>query len=438
MDRSSPDAVRAQLGKILASPQFGRSERLATFLRYVVEHAAQGKAEELKETVIGVEVFRRAPGYDPKTDPIVRVQAARLREKLRDYYSARDRNGELVIEVPKGSYAPRLRAVEAKPMGLGRRWWGVGVPAASACVLGLAGWLWWRSTSSLPVSSLVVLPLTVSHGGPENESIADGLTTEIIHDLAGLPGVGVVSATSSFALKGRGKAMREIGTLLGVDAAVEGDLKRDGSKVKVLARLVRTSDDRLLWSGAFERDVGELFALENELASRIVETLRPNLREPRPRQQAMDPQAYQLYLRGLHARNQWTTAGRQEALALFLQAAEKDPRAARPWAAQALTYYWLGLQMTLPLQWRPRAALCGLARPLDLHSLPYDPGRNRRGRDSGYPGRRSRGFWSKNAVSQAASRLRTVLAISSPAVLRATRRSYSDCRFSQVSGVTPK
>ncbi len=369
MERSSPDAVRAQLARILASPQFARSERLATFLRYVVERAAEGKAEELKETVIGMEVFGRAPGYDPKANPIVRVQAARLREKLRDYYSASDLNGELVIEVPKGSYAPRWRPTIAEPTGL-RRWrrLALGVAAASLCALGLGGWLWWRVASSPLISSMAVLPLRALNGGAENEWIADGLTAEIIHDLAGLPGVGVVSATSSFALKGKGKAMREIGTLLGVDAAVEGDLKRDGSKVRVLARLVRTSDDRLLWSGAFERDVGELFALENELASRIVATLRPNLREQGRRQQAMDPEAYQLYLRGLSARHRWTAAGRREALSLFIQAAEKDPRAARAWAAQAFTYYDLGLQMT-PREAYPKARAAALrALEIDANS----------------------------------------------------------------------
>jgi len=372
MERPAPDAVRAQLGRILASPQFARSERLATFLRYVVERAAQGKVEELKETVIGVEVFRRAPGYDPKADPIVRVQAARLREKLRDYYSADDRNGELVIEVPKGSYAPRWRLAVAEPTGL-RRWRSltVGIAAASLCALGLGGWLWWRVASSPLISSIAVLPLRALNGGAENESIADGLTTEIIHDLAGLPGVGVVSATSSFALKGQGKAMREIGRLLGVDAAMEGELKRDGSKVKVLARLVRTSDDRLLWSGAFEREVGELFALENEVASRIVETLRPKLREHGPRQQGMDPEAYQLYLRGLHARNRWTAAGWREALALFVQATEKDPRAARAWASLAVTYAARGRPMLPPREAYPKARAAAL-RALEIDATSAD------------------------------------------------------------------
>ncbi|MGH9661142.1 MAG: hypothetical protein ACRD96_21520, partial [Bryobacteraceae bacterium] len=142
-----------------------------------MERAAEGNAEELKETVIGMEVFGRAPGYDPKVDPIVRVQAARLREKLRDYYGASDRNGELVLEVPKGGYAPRWRLAVAEPTGL-RRWRrrAVGVAAASAFALALGGWLWWRAAPSRSVSSIAVLPLENLGGDPANDYFADGLT----------------------------------------------------------------------------------------------------------------------------------------------------------------------------------------------------------------------------------------------------------------------
>jgi serine/threonine-protein kinase len=331
------NAVRAQLGRILTSPQFVRSERLTTLLRYLVERALDGKSDDLKETVIGVEAFGRDPGYNPKTDPIVRIQAARLREKLRDYYDDAAHRAELIIQVPKGTYIPRWQAAALSTPHTWRPLW-IAVGVTAVC-LALAVWLWWHSRR--PVNSIAVLPLKVLTAGADNESVAAGLAAEIIHDLNGLPGVAVVSETSSFALGGKQKPVREIGSLLGVDAAMEGDLQSDGDRIKVLARVVRTADDRLLWSGAFERDRQELFDLEGELASAIVRTLRPNLGNWKSRSRPMDPAAYQLYLRGLHVRSRWTAPAIRGALALFIQAAEKDPRADRAWAAQAYSYYLL-------------------------------------------------------------------------------------------------
>jgi hypothetical protein len=102
----TPDAIRKQLEKILASAEFAHSERLSRFLRHSVEHAPGGRKDELKEYSIGLAVFDREQSYDPRVDPIVRVEAGRLRSKLREYYESHGREDELVIEFPKGSYAP--------------------------------------------------------------------------------------------------------------------------------------------------------------------------------------------------------------------------------------------------------------------------------------------------------------------------------------------
>src|SRR5262252_4548775 len=95
------EAVRAQLARILASPQFAQSERLSRFLTLAVEVAQRGR-ETLKEYRIGVEVFDRGKDFDPRTDPIVRVQAAKLRSKLLEYYAAGGAGDAVVIAVPKG------------------------------------------------------------------------------------------------------------------------------------------------------------------------------------------------------------------------------------------------------------------------------------------------------------------------------------------------
>ena len=103
-------AVRQQLEKILAHGLFKRSERMGRFLRLAVEWSMQGKADELKEYLVGVEVFDRKPTYDPRVDPIVRVEARRLRSKLKAYYESDGRADAILIEFVKGSYAPKIRA----------------------------------------------------------------------------------------------------------------------------------------------------------------------------------------------------------------------------------------------------------------------------------------------------------------------------------------
>src|SRR6185436_15923884 len=99
----------AQLEKLLASRQFTRSPRMGRFLRFAVDHALAGTEASIKEYIVGVEVFDRAAGYDPRLDPIVRVEARRLRAKLKHYYASTGRADRVVIEFPRGAYAPQFR-----------------------------------------------------------------------------------------------------------------------------------------------------------------------------------------------------------------------------------------------------------------------------------------------------------------------------------------
>src|SRR6476619_7450839 len=105
-------AVRLELGKILSSHKFVQSKRLTEFLRFVVERHLDGKNDELKETLLAVEVFGRKADYDPKQDSIVRTEAGRLRSKLIEYYAGEGRHDSVVIELPKGRYTPLFRITE--------------------------------------------------------------------------------------------------------------------------------------------------------------------------------------------------------------------------------------------------------------------------------------------------------------------------------------
>src|SRR6516225_1231872 len=109
----SAGPVRNQLEKILSSPEFVRNDRLSKFLRFVVEQHLEGKAAELKESLVGIEVFGRRPGFDPRQDSVVRTEAAKLRARLSKYYAGKGAADTVVIELPKGGYSPLFREAGA-------------------------------------------------------------------------------------------------------------------------------------------------------------------------------------------------------------------------------------------------------------------------------------------------------------------------------------
>ena len=146
----SAGPVRNQLDKILSSRGFVRNDRLSKFLRFVVEQQLEGKAGDLKESLVGIGVFGRAPGYDPRQDSVVRTEAARLRVRLSEYYAGEGAADPVVIDLPKGGYTPVFRQHEAAgertapglgsaPSLLGTRLWLTTTLAGLALVLAISG-----------------------------------------------------------------------------------------------------------------------------------------------------------------------------------------------------------------------------------------------------------------------------------------------------------
>jgi hypothetical protein len=159
------------LEKILAHQLFSRSERMVRFLRLTVERALAGQADGLKEYLLGVEVFDRKASYDPRVDPIVRVEARRLRSKLKAYYEGDGSADPVLIEFVSGGYAPRLVLREALPEAR---------HDAGSPLRHEAG-----------VITVAVLPFADLAGKPENQYFSDGLTEELIHALTKVPGMRV-------------------------------------------------------------------------------------------------------------------------------------------------------------------------------------------------------------------------------------------------------
>lgn len=344
------DEIRAELARVVRSTGFVSAGRLAPFLTFVVERALAG--EPVKESVIGVEVFGRPADYDPRLDPIVRVEARRLRSRLAEYYAGPGADDRIVIQLPKGAYTPAFgtradvvpdetpAVVPEASVARARRWpWTL----AAAVVLGLGvGGAFQVVRRSPPVPpSVAVLPFVNLSDDASNEYFSEGLAEEIIDRLARIPGLRVVARSSSFRFRGAPRDLREVGRALGATAVVEGSVRRAGDRLRVTARLVNVADGFHLWSRSFERKPSDVFAIQDDIARAIASSLRVELRvgfEPRPAPPTGSLDAYHLYLEGRYHRNHEALAGLELAADRFERAAEADPRYAAAHAALAETY----------------------------------------------------------------------------------------------------
>ena len=332
---SEGQAARQQLERVLSSSGFARNERLSGFLRFAVERHLEGRDEELKESVIAIEVFGRPPGHDSKKDPIVRTEAGRLRSRLAEYYLGEGKDDPLIIELPKGGYVPLLRASATKSADVPSRPrypWAVAATIA-VLMVALAILTWWRFHQAAPIG-IAVLPLENLSHNPADDYLADGLTDELIRNLTLLEGLSHRSRTSSFAFKGQPRNVREMGRELGADYILEGSVLRAGPQLRIDAQLIRVRDDFPIWSGKFDREATDIFAMQDEISRGIVNSLRLKLGRGQ-RHYETSVEAYDLYLR---ARALGTQGSGDESIGLFEQAIAKENSFAPGYAGIASTY----------------------------------------------------------------------------------------------------
>jgi TolB-like protein/DNA-binding winged helix-turn-helix (wHTH) protein/Tfp pilus assembly protein PilF len=224
------------------------------------------------------------------------------------------------------------------------------VIGALALVLSLLIFFAWRFRSHIPaptgIRSIAVLPLENLSGDASQNYFADGMTDELITDLAQISALRVISRTSVMVYKGARKPLPQIARELNVDAVVEGTVLRSGEQVRITAQLIEASTDKHLWSQSYEGELRDTLALQNRVASAIADQIRINL-TPREqaalkRAKAVNPEAYQSYLKGRYFWNKRTADGLKAALAYFNQAIEEDPEYAQAYSGLADTYALLG------------------------------------------------------------------------------------------------
>jgi TolB-like protein/DNA-binding winged helix-turn-helix (wHTH) protein/Tfp pilus assembly protein PilF len=236
-------------------------------------------------------------------------------------------------------------------VGPKRRVWPTGrVIVALAFVLSLSILSVWLFHSRAPapagIQSLAVLPLENLSGDASQNYFADGMTDELITDLAQISALRVISRTSVMVYKGARKPLPQIAHELNVDAVVEGTVLRSGDQVRITAQLIEASTDKHLWSQSYEGELRDTLALQSRVASAIADQIRISLT---PQEQAalknvkvVNPEAYESYLKGRYFWNKRTADSLKAALAYFNQAIEQDPKFAQAYSGLADTYALLG------------------------------------------------------------------------------------------------
>lgn len=307
--------VRQQADRILASDTFRQVDRLRRFLSFVVLESIAGREDDLKEYVVGIQVFGKETSFDPRSDPVVRVQARRLRARLVKYYAEEGQGDEVLIELPKGGYSPVFSRREG---GVARRrTLGASIVARNtACVAAFADH---------------------SPGG-DLEYFCRGLRDEIIDRLARLESLRVLSWDGAEA--GSRAAVHPGGSEAAV--IVTGSVRTAGDRVRVTTQLLDGATGCYLWSASVDGSTAEILETQERVAAAVAEKIGAQLVElatsgPR-RPGTVNLAAHNLYLQGRYHLSQRTEDGLRKAVEFFEKSLAEDAEYGRAHAGLSDAY----------------------------------------------------------------------------------------------------
>ena len=291
--RVADQARTDQLARVLRSETFQQADSLKRFLTFVVTEALAGRQAELKEYVIGVQVFRKEETFDPRTDPIVRVQARRLRAKLVRYYREEGQGDPIAIELPKGGYAPvfkpRDRVLLHRPVG----------------------------TLFVSRNTIAVQQLTDHSPHRDLGYLCDALRDEIVHRLAQLPGLRILAKADELADDAEASTNKAA-------VVIGGNVRRSGNHVRVTVNLVDSRSGVYLWSESIDVSEPALSSAHDTVADIVIRRLEPELSADRRATGFSGPAenlaAKNLYLQGRYHLNQRTEEGLKKAVEFFEKA----------------------------------------------------------------------------------------------------------------------
>ena len=386
-DHSSPDVsaakIRAQRDRILASDVFSKSRRQSDFLDYVVNAALEGREDKLKEFSLGIDVFEKDDSFNPNIDSIVRVEASRLRGKLREYYVDQGQNDAVRIEIPKGHYVPVFSFVD-RPKREGRSshrsylWAALAIATVTVSLIILNNLAEDRDSESStaiqpapPQNSVAVLPLRDWSSSPE-EYFSEAMTDALITSLAELRSLRVTSLTSVMRYGNTEIPITEIARTLGVAYIVEGSVFRDDQNLRITAQLIAADSDTHLWAKTFDRETSDLLLVQSEIAVEIAKQISEELLPAsQSRVQHVNPAAHEAFLKGRYFYNQFTADGFRRSMTYFQEAIDIEPDFAEAYAGLASCHCLLaghGLELISPIVAIPES------KSLARKALSLEPG----------------------------------------------------------------
>ncbi|HVP42027.1 MAG TPA: protein kinase [Terriglobales bacterium] len=305
------------------------------------------------ETAVFDAILHKAPASPVRLNPDLPVALENIigkaLEKDRNlrYQSAAEMRSDLQRlkrDTESGLVPAQLAAAAAGPA---RRWWrrpvaGAGVVITLAAVAGLWFGLRRKAPEPAPVApSIAVLPFVDMSAEKNQEYFADGLAEELLNSLARIPGLRVTARTSSFQFKGKNEDLRVVAEKLNVATILEGSLRKEGKRVRITVQLINASDGFHLWSETYDREVTDIFAVQDEIARSVAASLKVVLKGEKAgttSARGTNPEAFNAYLQGryfLQRKGMEDVERAEKAVGFFEQAAKLDPGYAPAWA-------WLG------------------------------------------------------------------------------------------------
>lgn len=330
------EKIQASMANMLASNFFTGSPRQKRFLEYLVINTLNGNTSHLKGYTIAIDVFDRKDDFDPSLDSVVRVEATRLRNKLREYYDEQGKSDEVHIEFRKGSYKLDFSFQNLTDNN------------QYSSLLAKSTQLIERRHPTLisDMPSLVVLPFVSISADNSRDYFADGMTDNLISILSRLSGLFVISRQSAFAYRSTIKSSKEIATELGVQYLLESSVQHAGDRVRIASQLVQASNGAHIWSERYDREIKDIFALQDELTQQIVYALQIELSGAEGKmfgyQDTQSIEAHDALLRGIASFRYYTQKSAQEAVELLSKAIQIDSNyvAANAWLARTYAFQW--------------------------------------------------------------------------------------------------
>jgi TolB-like protein/Flp pilus assembly protein TadD len=302
------EPVRRQLSLVLKSRSFRQVDRLQRFLAFIVEETLAGRGDVLKEYPIGVDVFGKDSSFDPRMDPIVRVQARRLRIRLATYYRDEGQGDGIIIDLPKGGYSPIFRRAETSAP---KR------PAGSALIS--------RNTA-------IVLPFEDHSASGELGYFCSGLTHEIIDSLSKENSIIVVSRDG--AADAPGAESNPAAALV-----ISGSIRKSRDILRITMHVSDAVRGSFIWSHSIDREVTDIFKVQEEVAQLILRAVHEEVvagkDKSSSRRRTENLAADNMYLQGRYHLNQRTEQGLRRAVDFFSRAISEDPQLAEAYAGLA-------------------------------------------------------------------------------------------------------